>query len=109
MSVWSDVSNVAMDIPTSAEIIDLIERFLERHDNMAPTRFGRESTGDPNLIADLRRGVSPKLDRLHRISEFMARKDADLNHAVADSGAAAALSPDTQSEHIGQQASGVAA
>jgi hypothetical protein len=33
----------------------------------------------------------------------------DLDHAVADSGTTAALSPDTQSEHIGQQASGVAA
>lgn len=98
-----------MDIPTSAEIIERIERFLERHDNMAPTRFGREATGDPNLLADLRKGISPKLDRLHRISEFMARKDAERDHAPADSAEAGATSPDTQSDHIDQQVSGVAA
>ena len=32
-----------------------IERFL-KHEQMAPTRFGREAVGDPRLVSDLKNG-----------------------------------------------------
>lgn len=98
-----------MDIPTPTELIEKIEAFIARH-SMAETRFGRDAVSDPNLLSDLRAGKRlPGLTKLNRLAEFMARKDAVLNHAPADSGAAVTVSPDTQSDHIGQQASGVAA
>ncbi len=36
-----------------------IERFL-RQSQIAPTRFGREATGDPRFVFDLRRGREPR-------------------------------------------------
>lgn len=91
-------------LPTNPELIAAIEAFLARHD-MAPTRFGSEATGDPNLLASLRAGTSPRLDRLHRVADFMKRRDAELpgaDHAGAgtapadtpSAGKPAALSPE---------------
>lgn len=84
MSVLTDVSTPPMDIPTSEQVIEAIENFLARHDNMRPSRFGREATGDANLIADLKAGAMPKLDRLHRIRDYMRAKDADAGFAADD-------------------------
>ena len=81
-------------LPTNPELIASIEAFLARHD-MAPTRFGSEATGDPNLLASLRAGTSPRLDRLHRVADFMKRKDAEVSaadHADAGTATAAPLS-----------------
>ena len=64
----------AMDIPTHSQVIAQIDDFLVRH-GMAPTRFGREATGEPQLIDSIRRGRSPSLKVLERIAEFMRERD----------------------------------
>src|SRR4051794_26944577 len=66
-----------MDIPTHAELVDKIDRFLERH-NMAVTRLGREVSGDPNLVANIRAGRQPNLDTLHKLAGVMAEHDGKL-------------------------------
>jgi len=66
-----------MDIPTDDQLIANIKAFLSRHD-MAPTRFGREATGEPQLISSIESGRSPSLNTLQRIADFMLRKDAEL-------------------------------
>jgi len=84
-----------MELPTTEEIIASVEAFLARH-AMAPSRFGRDATGDQNLLADLRKGASPSLARLHRMREFMEAKDAELagaDHDASDTTARPALSP----------------
>lgn len=67
-----------MDIPNHAQLLTTIEGFCRRH-NMAETRFGRESVKNPNFIAGLRREppVSPTLDTLGKVKDFMARVDSD--------------------------------
>lgn len=64
-----------MDIPTDDELIARIKAFLDRH-GMAPTRFGREATGEPQLISSIEAGRSPSLKLLQRIAAFMAEQDA---------------------------------
>jgi len=64
-----------MDIPNHAELLTLIETFCLRHD-MAETRFGRDAVSNPNFIRGLRDGVSPTLDTLTKVGDFMAEKDA---------------------------------
>lgn len=66
-----------MDVPTTSDMIAAIERFLERHQDMAPTRFGREATGEPQLLESLRKGRSPSLDTANRIAAFMRGKDEE--------------------------------
>jgi hypothetical protein len=65
-----------MQIPTDAELLGSINAFIVRHD-MAPTRFGREATGEPQLIASIEGGRSPSLKVLQKIAAFMARYDAE--------------------------------
>lgn len=77
-----------MELPTTDDIVARIEAFIERH-AMSASRFGAEATGDQNLVPDLRRGLSPRLERLHRIVDYMARKDAELVHAQPDTAMAA--------------------
>lgn len=70
-----------MQIPTRPELLDSIDAFLERHD-MKPTRFGRDATGEPQLIDSIRnKGRSPSLDVLLKIAEFMRRYDAEASAA----------------------------
>lgn len=64
-----------MDIPTHEEILEKIEGFLGRH-QMRPTRFGRDATGEPQLIESMRRGRSPSLKVLERVAEFMRERDS---------------------------------
>jgi hypothetical protein len=67
-----------MEIPTEAELLERIRAFLERH-KMAPTRFGREATGEPQLITSIEAGRSPSLKVVQRIAAFMAERDAAAN------------------------------
>lgn len=60
-----------MHIPTMPEILASIEAFLKRHD-MPPSTFGREATGEPQLIKSMRDGRSPSLKVLEKIATFMA-------------------------------------
>lgn len=74
----------AMDVPTHEELLGSIDRFFERHPKIGEARFGRDATGEPGLVARLRRGSSPTLAVLRRISEYMAGKDAELAVAAVD-------------------------
>lgn len=73
-----------MQVPTVSDLIELIEAFLKRHD-WKRTRFGREATGEPQLLDSLISGRSPNLGTVHRIVDFINSKDAELDH---DAGAA---------------------
>jgi hypothetical protein len=42
---------------------------------MAETRFGREATGEPQLIDSIRKGRSPSLKTLQHIAAFMDDRD----------------------------------
>jgi len=66
-----------MQIPTDEELLASIKAFLVRH-NMAPTRFGRDATGEPQLIDSIEKGRSPSLNTLQRIAAFMKAKDDEL-------------------------------
>jgi hypothetical protein len=74
-----------MDIPTRAQLVERIDSFLHRH-GMAPSRLGRDATGEPNLVTSIRDGRSPNLDTLNRLASFMAEHDAKLRDAVAEPG-----------------------
>jgi hypothetical protein len=65
-----------MDIPTQAELLAKIEDFCRRHD-MAETRFGRDAVNNPAFLSGLRRDppVSPTLDTLNKVRDFMAETD----------------------------------
>lgn len=86
-----------MDIPTHAELVERIDSFLERH-KMAPTRLGRDATGEPNLIPSIRAGRSPNLDTLNKLANVMAEHDARDCPAPADP------SPDNGGDIIGAEA-----
>lgn len=68
-----------MDIPTPEQLVKHYEDFCRRH-NMAETRFGRDSTGEPQLIASIRGGRSPSLKVMNRVASFMAEHDGDENN-----------------------------
>lgn len=69
------------DIPTEAALLARIKAFLARHD-MAPSRFGRDATGEPQIISSIEGGRSPSLKVVHRIIAFMAEQDARAGFSV---------------------------
>ncbi|SMF70650.1 hypothetical protein [Allosphingosinicella indica] len=91
-----------MDIPSDDELLAKIEAFLDRH-AMPPTRFGRDATGEPQLIKSIREGRSPSLKVLQRLAAFMAEKDAELaaaDHDERDSAAVADAAATIAAENI---------
>ena len=64
-----------MDEPLR-ELNARIAAFLERH-AMAPTRFGRDATGDANLVSRLLDGRSPSLRTVGKCDRFMAEYEAE--------------------------------
>ena len=85
-----------MELPTIEDILTSIDAFLARHD-MAVTRFGREATGEPQLIDSMRTGGRvPNLTTLHRMKAYMDAKDAEraaaADHADSDTTGDAASS-----------------
>lgn len=52
-----------------------VERFL-RENNMAATKFGRLTAGDPRFVLDLRLGRIPRAATEARTLEWMARYEA---------------------------------
>lgn len=65
-----------MQIPSDIELLASIDAFVARH-GMAPTRFGREATGEPQLIDSIKGGRSPSLKVWRKIAEFMAAYEAN--------------------------------
>ncbi len=92
----ANIHTLPMDIPTPEQLSNSIDNFIARH-AMAPTRFGRDTVNDPNLISDLRAGRRlPGLLKLQRIRDFMAAKDAELAAAGH-----ADLTTDAEARHHG--------
>lgn len=58
-----------------------IERHL-RHRSVAPSRFGREATGDPRFVFDLRRGREPRPRTAAKVLGFIAHAEVARNDAV---------------------------
>jgi hypothetical protein len=52
-----------------------IERHLRRR-AVPPSRFGREATGDPRFVFDLRRGREPRPHMAARVLGFIAHSEA---------------------------------
>ena len=71
-----------MDIPTHDELVERIDAFLTRH-KMAATRLGRDAVGEASLIDTIRKGRSPRLDTLNKLSTFMAETDSAAGAAAA--------------------------
>lgn len=65
-----------MEIITETELLKRIREFLARHE-MAPTTFGRNATGNANLVKELEEGKSPSLRTVQRIADYMTEKDSD--------------------------------
>ncbi len=55
-------------------LLRTIERHLERT-GLTPTRFGRESIGDPRLIDDLKNGREPRARTAARVMAFIAARE----------------------------------
>lgn len=72
-----------MDIPTHGELVERIDAFLERT-GMAPSRLGRDATGEPNLIASIRNGRSPSLETLNRLARVMNEHDPETPPVEAE-------------------------
>ncbi|MFS0738370.1 hypothetical protein ABC347_15095 [Sphingomonas sp. 1P06PA] len=53
-------------------LLSRIEKFL-RKTGMKPSRFGRESVGDPRLVKDLRRGREPRPTMTARVHAYLDR------------------------------------
>lgn len=52
-------------------------RRIERHldaTGMPPTRFGRETVGDPRFVFDLRAGREPRDETTRRVSAWLDRR-----------------------------------
>jgi hypothetical protein len=55
-----------------------VEAFLISS-RMKITEFGRESVGDPNFVANLRRGRSPTLGTADKVLSYMEKLAAETN------------------------------
>lgn len=53
-----------------------IEQHLRRH-RMTPTRFGRESIGDPNLVEQLRCGRELRTATAQKIIDYLDDRELD--------------------------------
>ena len=51
-----------------------IERYMRRSET-PPTRFGREATGDPRFVFDLRNGREPRPETRRRVHEWLDRRE----------------------------------
>jgi len=51
-------------------LLQRIESHLRRH-KMSPTRFGRESVGDPNLIPQLKDGRELRAKTAQRVIDYI--------------------------------------
>lgn len=66
-----------------------IERHLRRR-AVPPSRFGREATGDPRFVFDLRRGREPRPHMAAKVLGFIAHTEAasPAQVSIAKAGAA---------------------
>ena len=57
-------------------LLVMIERHLRRR-AVPPSRFGREATGDPRFVFDLRRGREPRPHMAAKVLGFIANMEAE--------------------------------
>lgn len=55
-----------------------VEKVLKRT-GMTPTRFGRESIGDPSFVFQLRQGRDPRPATAGRVERFIAKLEASYD------------------------------
>ena len=67
-----------MLISPTAVLLDEVNSFLNRV-GMAPTQFGKDAIGDPNLVRHLRAGRDPRLSTAQRVRDFMVQYEADVS------------------------------
>lgn len=80
-----------------------IERHLRRR-AVPPSRFGREATGDPRFVFDLRRGREPRPHMAARVLGFIAHSEAASPASIAKPDAAGAASVATTRAVAGTKA-----
>ena len=51
-----------------------IEKYMKRED-MKPTRFGRETVGDPRLVSDIRNGRELRDSTIARIQAWLDEQE----------------------------------
>lgn len=73
---------------TNEQFMAEVEGFLSRS-GMAPTRFGQDAVGDPNLIRNLREGRSPSLKTVERVLDCIRRNDVAIHSPTTNSEVAA--------------------
>ncbi len=56
-------------------MLELIEAYM-RSRRIAPTRFGREAVGDPNLVTQLREGRVLRERTVRRVQAYLEQKVA---------------------------------
>ena len=67
-----------MDVPSHAEVVELIDTFLKRHD-MAESRLGRDALREPQFVSQVRAGRTPGLATLAKLRDFMRDRDELLD------------------------------
>ncbi len=58
---------------STEQLLADIEAFLKKR-KMFATDFGKLALGDPNLIADMRKGRSPSMKTADKVRDFMKAK-----------------------------------
>lgn len=59
-------------------LLQTIERYL-RTSGIPPTRFGRESVGDPSFVFDLRAGREPRVRTARRVLAYISGLQVSRN------------------------------
>lgn len=62
-----------MKIPTQAELIEAIEKFLDKR-KMKPHEFGKKYFNDSGFVPRLKEGVEPRLSTLSKVAKVIKGK-----------------------------------
>lgn len=73
---------------TKEDFMAEVEGFLSRS-GVAPTRFGQDAIGDPNLVRNLRDGRSPSLKTVERVLDCIRRNEVAIHSPTTNSEVAA--------------------
>lgn len=88
------MTSIAQQIEASRrETLAAIEKFLEDHAELNPSRFGRLAMGDPTFVYEIRKGRKMEPETIDSLVAFMAtyktpRKQATRGNVAARSVAA---------------------
>jgi len=66
----------------SEQFLSRVEAFLTSS-RMKTAEFGRESIGDPNFVANLRRGRSPTLGTADKVLSYIEKLEKDAERLRA--------------------------